>query len=87
MARKEGDAWPDAETAALLHALARQSPFAVSETGPDGERLRAQAFRVMVLGPIRRLLRFCRRRLGQRSHATTAYRAETVQEACGRRRE
>jgi hypothetical protein len=50
-------AWPDAETSALLATVARRSHFARWDGGLDDERLRTQAFRVMALRPLQRLLR------------------------------
>ena len=80
--RHDGN-WPDAETAALLGAAGRQPRFALAESGPDCERLRAHAFRVMVLRPLARLLRRSLRRLAEHAGVVPAYRIETARKACG----
>jgi hypothetical protein len=75
-------AWPDAETEALLRAIGRQSPLSPAEGGLAGEALRAQAFRVMVLRPLTRLLSRALRRLGEHSGIVPTYRAETARRTC-----
>lgn len=78
------DGWPDRETEAVLAALERDAERLrlLGEGGPDWERLRARAFRVMILRPMRRACAWCLSRLGQQTRAAKppAYRAETVQE-------
>ena len=77
---------PDPETEQLVRAIGRQSPFTLSEGGPEGEALRAKAFRVMVLRPLARLWRALLRRLGRKvGPPPPAYRAETARETRPRR--
>lgn len=78
-----GHDWPDAETAALVDALRRQSPFTPAESGPDGERLRAHAFRVMALRPLSLMLRQGLRRLGELRGTAPAYRVEPAKKQGG----
>jgi hypothetical protein len=79
---------PDPETKAVLAALQRDAERLrlLGGGGPDWERLRARAFRVMVVRPLRCAWAWCLGRLGQRirerigAATPPAYRAETVQE-------